>query len=138
MNPHTRIVARYARRAVVAGAILLVAGSCSDSTDPAVPCTDAVILTVGSSTAPTFSWTPTCLAYQLEVQDSTGADMWGVAADSGNTLASGLQYGVVPAQASASMAPVALVSGQFYAVGLFRLAGLSGGPELIAAKGFRP
>lgn len=130
----------------VRGALLAVAccvvGSCRDATAPAEPCEDdtGVALIVATSPEPRFSWTPTCLAYRLGVSDSVGVIVWQIDADSGNTMRSGVTYGVVPAGSSETIAAAALTAGHRYAVGLFRTASdtIPYEPSLLAALAFRP
>lgn len=102
--------------------------SCATSTEPSVlSCTDpsisgggGVLLSVGSGTAPRFSWSPVCKAYSLVVTDSNGTTMWGVLADSGNAMAPPVDYGVVPAGAYTQIqAAVTLQTGKEYAVGVY-------------------
>ncbi|MFI5214417.1 MAG: hypothetical protein ACHQU8_07765 [Gemmatimonadales bacterium] len=122
--------------------------SCSTSTEPSVlPCTDpsiasggGVLLSVGSGTAPRFSWSPTCNAYSLVVTDSVGTTMWGVISDSGSTLAPSVDYGVVPAGPhTQTQAPVTLLAGKSYAVGLYRQYISSPTPsDVLGAVAFRP
>jgi hypothetical protein len=103
--------------------------SCATSTEPTVlSCTDpsisnfgGVLISVGSGTAPRFSWSPACKAYSLVVTDSVGTTMWGVISDSGSTLAPPVDYGVLPAGPHTQIqAAVTLQAGRPYAVGLYR------------------
>lgn len=122
--------------------------SCTTSTEPAVlSCTDpsiasggGVLISVGPSTAPRFSWSPTCKAYSLVVTDSNGATMWGVISDSGNTLPPPVDYGVLPAGPHSQIkAAVALQAGKSYAVGLYRQYSTTPTPsDVLGAMAFRP
>ncbi len=130
---------------LVRGAVLVVAcsvlASCKDATAPSVPCEDdtGVALIIATSPEPRFSWTPTCLAYRLGVSDSAGTIIWQVDADSGNTMRSGVTYGVVPTGSSETIPAATLTAGQRYAVGLFRTASdtIPYEPSLLAALAFR-
>ena len=108
---------------------LLLAVSCamvlacsSDSNDPgdaAPACTGPVTIAVSSGTSPTFSWTPACRLFFVNVE--LGAtDQWSIISDSTNAIAPPVQYGVVPAGAQQSTSEVTpLVPGQTYEVNLF-------------------
>jgi len=133
-------IRRRAFGLVVVG-LLSLGPACKSSTDSGpAPCTEAVFISVTSGTTPTFSWDPPCLAYHLSVTDSVGNVMWGVKGDSGATLASGVQYGVKPAGAYTQLqAPVALLTGKLYAVGLYSV--YTGSPtpiDVLGASQFRP
>jgi hypothetical protein len=122
--------------------------SCATSTEPSVlPCTDpsisgggGILLSVGTGTTPSFSWSPVCKAYSLVVTDSVGTTMWGVISDSGSTLAPSVDYGTIPAGPHTQLqAPVALQTGKSYAVGLYRP--YTGSPtpsHVLRAVAFRP
>ncbi len=122
--------------------------SCAKSTEPVVlSCTDpsianggGVLLSVGSGTAPRFTWSPVCKAYSLVVTNDTGVTMWGVLADSGNALAPPVDYGVVPAGPYTQIqAAVTLQAGKQYAVGLYRHYITTPTPsDVLGAVFFRP
>lgn len=118
---------RLAVAAATAAALLLIPAACREENllGPPVPCTadDLVTLTVSPGAATRFTWSPTCLAFRLGVTDTTGTYMWEIEADSGNTLASGITYGVVPDNATETIPSTALIAGRRYAVGLFRRIG---------------
>lgn len=118
---------RLSAAVAFATALLLAPAACKKESllGPSLPCTadDLVTLTVLAGPATTFTWSPTCLAFRLAVVDTAGGYMWEIEADSGNALASGVTYGVVPANATETVPSVALVSGRRYAVGLFRRIG---------------
>ena len=133
----------------VAGFLLaLAAGSCTTSTEPTLlACTDPSIsggggelLLVSSGTTPSFSWSPACKAYSLLVTDSIGNMMWGVISDSGSTMAPGVSYGVVPTGPHKQVqAPVPLLTGKSYAVGLYRPYVTTPTPsDVLGAIAFRP
>ena len=130
---------------LVRGAVLALAcsvlASCKDATAPSEPCEDdtGVALIIATSPEPRFSWTPACLAYRVGVSDSTGVIVWQIDADSGNTLHSGVTFGVVPDGATETIPAAALQVGQRYAVGLFRATGDSVPNEasLLTALAFR-
>ena len=139
---------RRGRIALVSLVFGLVSLSCKSSTGPSLlSCSDpsisgggGEILTVSSGTTPTFSWSPGCLAYSLVVTDDTGAVMWGVASDSGNTMPPPVGYGVVPGGPHHQLqAPTALIAGKQYAVGLYRFYIGSPTPsDVLGAIAFRP
>jgi hypothetical protein len=118
---------RLAVAVVSAAALLLVPAACKEENllGPPVPCTadDLVTLTVSSGPGTRFSWSPTCLAFRLAVVDTAGTYLWEIEADSGNTLASGITYGVVPDNATETVPSSALVAGRRYVAGLFRRVG---------------
>lgn len=97
--------------------------ACKEAAAPLTACTDPVVLTIANAAQPRFSWSPGCLAFRLGVTDSLGAYVWEVEADSGNSLAPAITYGVAPAGAASTMAPAALETGHRYAVGLFYVSG---------------
>lgn len=118
---------RLSVAAISAAALLLMPAACKEESllGPPLPCTadDLVTLSVSASPATRFSWSPGCLAFRLAVVDTAGNYMWEIEADSGNALASGITYGVVPGNATETVPSTALVSGRRYAVGLFRRVG---------------
>jgi hypothetical protein len=79
-----------------------------------------VALAVQTGGEPRITWHPACLAFRLGVTDSVGTVVWQIDADGGNTLASGVTYGVVPAGNTEIVAAVTLTVGHRYSVGLFR------------------
>ncbi|MFI5280528.1 MAG: hypothetical protein ACHQU1_08540 [Gemmatimonadales bacterium] len=122
--------------------------SCTTSTessvlacsDPSIATGGGVLLSVGTGTAPRFSWSPVCKAYSLVVTDSSGATMWGVISDSGNTLTPSVDYGVLPAGPHTQIqSAVALQAGKLYAVGLYRQYVTTPTPsDVLGAVAFRP
>jgi hypothetical protein len=74
--------------------ILTVLGACSDSTDPTDDCPTDVAITVSAGTKPQFSWSPSCRAYQVGVNASTGP-VWAMGFNFSN-----------PAKANAIVSPV--------------------------------
>ena len=95
-------------------------GCSSDSTDPgdAAACTGPVTISVSAGTSPTFSWSPACRLFFVNVE-SDASDQWGIISDSANAIAPPVQYGVVPAGAEQLSELTPLVSGQTYDVNLF-------------------
>jgi hypothetical protein len=122
--------------AIVLGAVV---AACNGAEPPA-PCTQPSSLTIGAGLTPTIDWSPPCLVYRLEIQDSTNTVVWQIQTTGGDRLTSHITYGVVPEGATQVVAPVPLESGKFYAAGLFTFTG-SAPPNdaaLLSAKGFRP
>jgi hypothetical protein len=112
----------------LAGLLLVAAcGSGGGSTGPGQPlpeCTGDVSIQVSTGTQPTFSWTPACRLFFLNVEPATsGGDLWPVISRGANRIAPGVKYGVVPAGAEQLQAPVPLVAGQSYKVALARYTG---------------
>ncbi len=96
--------------------------ACSDSTslgDPAAACTGPVTIAVSSGTSPSFSWTPACRLFFVNVELGA-SDQWSIISDSTDAITPPVQYGVVPAGAQQSSSEVTpLVPGQTYDVNLF-------------------
>jgi hypothetical protein len=114
----------------------------SDSTDPADPlpvCTGPVTIAVSSGTLPSFSWTPACRLFFVNVE--LGAtDQWSIISDSTDAIAPPVRYGVVPAGAEQSSDGVTpLQPGQTYDVNLFYWSG-PGAQDgtLIGSEEFTP
>jgi hypothetical protein len=117
-----------------------LAASACKSTEPRLPaCTEPVVLSVSSAASPRFSWSPQCLMFRVEVQDTAGAAMWAVQANAVDSIAPGVTYGVMPQGAATQpVAPVPLQSGRRYALGVFRYAGPpADSAELLSAILFR-
>lgn len=114
--------------------------ACTRASEPITPCEDeGVILSIGSGTTPRFSWTPACFAFRLLVTDTANVTLWGVVTDSASALSPGVIYGAVPSGATQIQAPVALVAGKPYIIGLFRFTGpAADSGEIIAAQQFTP
>jgi hypothetical protein len=82
-----------------------------------------VTIAVSSGTSPSFSWTPACRLFLVNVELGAG-DQWGIISDSANAIAPPVQYGVVPAGAEQSTSEVTpLVPGQTYDVNLLYWSG---------------
>ena len=130
---------RRARRVVALAAVVL--GACSEP-EPPEPCTRETVplLTVTTGTTPRFDWNPECLAYRVTVLGPGGGEVWRVQSDAGNTMRSGVRYGVAPAGSTQSQSAVAMVSGQEYQVGLFFDTGnpAPNDAELLTAIRFTP
>jgi hypothetical protein len=126
----------------VAMSCVMALGCSSDSTSPgaAIPaCTGAVTIAVSSGTSPSFSWTPACRLFFVNVE--LGAtDQWNIISDSTNAIAPPVHYGLVPAgarQLTASVTPLQV--GQTYDVNLFYWTGP--GPQdgaFMGSKNFTP
>ena len=116
--------------------------ACSDSTslgDAAPVCTGPVTIAVSSGTSPSFSWTPACRLFFVNVELGA-SDQWSIISDSTDAIAPPVQYGVVPAGAQQSSSEVTpLVSGQTYDVNLFYWTG-PGAQDgtLIGSRDFTP
>lgn len=129
----------------VTGLAALAAGLAAlacKSTEPLTACKAGLGVAVSASSGkpPQFGWSPGCLAFKLEVEDSTAATLWSVqAGDTLNVIAPGVTYGVMPSGATVqNVAPVPLQSGHQYVVGVFRYAGPPpDSAELIGASSFR-
>ena len=110
--------------AAVSCAMLL--GCSSDGTNPSDPppvCTGPVTIAVSAGTSPSFSWTPACRLFFVNVELGA-SDQWSVISDSTNAIAPPVQYGVVPAGAQQSSSGVTpLQAGQTYDVNLFYWSG---------------
>ena len=118
----------FVRQVCLTAAMLLAAcGSDSESTGPGqtLPeCTGNVSVQVSAGTQPTFSWTPACRLFFLNVEPATsGGDLWPLISRGANRIAPGVKYGVVPTGAEELQPAVALVAGQAYKVVLARYTG---------------
>jgi hypothetical protein len=126
--------------AAVSCAMLL--GCSSDGTDPGdapAACTGPVTISVSSGTTPSFSWTPACSLFFVNVE--LGAtDQWSIISDSTNAIAPPVRYGVVPAGAEQSTSEVTpLQAGQTYDVNLFYWTGPDAQDgTLIGTQNFTP
>jgi hypothetical protein len=82
-----------------------------------------VTIAVSSGTSPSFSWTPACRLFFVNVE--LGAtDQWSIISDSTNAIAPPVRYGVVPAGAQQSSSDVpSLQAGETYDVNLFYWSG---------------
>jgi hypothetical protein len=98
-----------------------------------------VTITVSSGASPSFSWTPACRLFFVNVE--LGAtDQWSIISDSTNAIAPPVRYGVVPAGAEQSSAEITpLQAGQTYDVNLFYWSG-PGAQDgtLIGSRDFTP
>jgi hypothetical protein len=101
---------------------LLLSVACSDGAGPDQPlpaCAGDVSIQVSAGTQPTFSWTPACRLFFLNVEPAaSGEDLWPIMSRGANRIAPGVKYGVVPPGAEQLQAPVQLVAGQAYKVAL--------------------
>jgi len=104
----------------------MLLGCSSDGTNPsdALPvCTDPVTIAVSSGTSPSFSWTPACRLFFVNVELGP-TDQWSIISDSTNAIAPPVQYGVVPAGAlQSSSGATSLQAGRTYDVNLFYWSG---------------
>jgi len=101
---------------------LAVAG-CSGGGEPTgtteLPgCTGPVTMSVTAGTAPTFSWTPACKVYYLDVGvEATGEEAWAIAnSNNQNTIAPGVRFGIVPPGSTRIDGPAPLRAGTKYYV----------------------
>jgi hypothetical protein len=118
-----------ARTAALALAIALATVGCGDDDDgtsPSAACTqDVGSIAIAPGATPRFTWTPGCGVNELVVRDvATSEVMWRIADTDGDDLiASGVNYGTVPAGASEEDGPFDLIEGRTYIVVLYRYAG---------------
>lgn len=99
-------------------------GLACSSTEPLVKCKSGVVLSISTGAAPRFDWSPACLAYRIDVEDSAGATIWSVQAAGGDSIAPGVVYGDLPhGAATQTVAPQPLQSGRQYGVFVFRYIG---------------
>jgi hypothetical protein len=107
---------------VVAVGCAMALACSSDDTGPgdAPPdCSGPVTIAVSSGLTPSFSWTPACRLFFVNVELG-GSDQWSIISDGTNAIAPPVQYGVVPAGADQSSPAVTpLQAGQTYDVNLF-------------------
>jgi hypothetical protein len=127
---------------LVAVSFTLVLACSSDANSPgdALPvCNGDVTITVSSGITPSFSWSPACRLFFVNVELGAG-DQWSIISDSANAIAPPVQYGVVPAGAQQSTDGVTpLEAGQTYDVNLFYWSG-PGAQDgtFIGSKDFTP
>ena len=118
-------------------------GSDAQSTGPEQPlpeCTGDVSVQVSAGTQPTFTWTPACRLFFLNVEPATsGEDLWLVISRGANRIAPGVTYGILPAGADQRESPAPLVGGSPYKVALGRYTG-PGAEDgvLVGVKTFTP
>jgi hypothetical protein len=109
---------RAARQHVVIGALMILlagSGGCGDSTEPG-SCGDAPEIAITQGLSPRFSWAPACSVAGLSVSRDDGTQQsWEITA-AGNTIESGVDYGIVPPSATQSATAVELQPGVAYAV----------------------
>ena len=122
-------------------ALFTLAIGCSGVDSPAnvLPCQALVTVSVGSGTAPTFSWTPQCMAVEVIVSSTTGfVTYWLVTgAANSNSLQPPVRYGHPPNPAS--LGTPNLVAGNPYSVHVLRATGDSAAPfEAIGSADFVP
>ena len=122
----------------LASAVALV-GACHGATAPVCPSLPLTV-SVTSSTSPTFTWTPNCVAEELIVyevrQPSVGPDLsvWIIKARTeGVGAASPIVYGHVPFSMRQTAGPLPLVPGRSY-----RLSVLNGARVEMGSKLFGP
>jgi hypothetical protein len=106
---------------LVALSCAMVLACSSDETGPsdAPICSAPVTIAVSSGLTPSFSWTPACRLFFVNVE--LGAtDQWSIISDGTNAISPPVLYGVVPAGAHQSSSEVTpLIAGQTYDVNLF-------------------
>ena len=127
---------------LVAVSFTTILACCSDSTnatDTIPACTGPVTIQVSAGTSPSFSWTPACRLFLVNVE--LGAtDQWSIISDSTNAIAPPVRYGVVPVAAEQGTSETTpLVPGQTYDVNLFYWSG-PGAQDgtVIGSKEFTP
>ena len=113
-----------------------VLASCGDGTGPGAGgrCDGNVTASVSSGTTPTFTWAPACRVIGLLVEQEA-SDMWFLEG-TGEGIASGVQYGTVPPNATADEPATPLVTGTTYEVILF--GGTPQNPFIAAIREFTP
>jgi hypothetical protein len=128
----------------LAGAAVVLS-ACSGDDDPAGPsdlpeCAGPVAVTVSAGTTPTFSWTPACTLYFLDVTTADGGqEIWAVGnSDFRNTIPPGVRYGTVPAGARLIDGPVPLVVGTAYRVFVAYALPGGGGDQFAGEATFTP
>lgn len=112
---------------------------CSDKSSTEA-CDSDLLISVGPGTTPKFSWEPKCNLAILIVEKNDGEDMWMIISD-GNTIASGVVYGVVPAGVNEIFGPGQLSVGTTYRVGVYWRIGPGDGFESFSSpyvKTFTP
>jgi len=110
------------------------------NTQALADCPSEVTISVSGGTEPTFSWTPACRLFWMNTELADAfTDQWSIICRGSNAIEPPVQYGVVPAGATQSTAPEALVAGVLYkvAVGRFTGPGEEDG-EIIGIQTFTP
>jgi hypothetical protein len=96
---------------------------------------------VSGGTTPTFSWTPACRVYYLNIDPVEGAhENWSIGVfdtQFPNVIAPGVRFGVVPAGAQQIDPPAPLVPGTAYRV-FVAFALPDGGDQLAGEATFTP
>jgi len=118
-----------------AGVFLLACDSASAPQDcPSLPLT----VSVTSSTTPTFTWTPNCVAHELIVyevrQPSSGGDqpVWIIGGRTATaSVASPIVYGHVPLSMRQVTGPLPLVMGRTYRVSILNSANVEMGSKIF-------
>ena len=109
-------------KSVLCGFSILAASSCSGtdaiSAEDLPGCSGPVSISVSTGTTPTFSWTPACKVYFLDIGVvDTNQEIWAVGNfDAKNTIAPGVKFGVTPAGTRLIEGPVPLQSGKAYSI----------------------
>jgi hypothetical protein len=123
--------------------LALVLASCGDSTKPGGGgCDFPPAITVGSGTAPTFDWSPSCTVSVVEVVDLNESDpsaqiKWHVFAEQ-NIIRPPVSYGSTPAGAIQGTPPAALLTGGRYSVILFVQDPVTGSSFNMGSQQFEP
>lgn len=113
---------RWGRIAAVCSMLLAITSCSEDSVSQPTPlsaCTTNVSISVSAGTTPTFTWTPSCRALALLVEQAGGLDEWFTWGQQ-EGIAPGVRYGVLPAGAAQDDPPTPLETGRTYTVALFR------------------
>ena len=85
-----------------------------------------------------ITWRPACRLFVLGVEEE-GGDVWVIVSEGGNRIASGVQYGVLPAGTTSDQAAVPLVAGRTYNIFALRHTGPGSGDGVLAGtKDFVP
>jgi len=113
---------------------------CTSSGGPGLAaCSGAVTMTPASGLAPTFTWTPNCLADQVAVEENIAPSAGGPqprwiiqSRTTGQGTSSPLTYGDVPARMQEVLSAAPLVAGHQYRVSV------SGGTTVVGTRVFTP
>lgn len=116
-----RVRLRIAKSALF-GFSILATSSCSStdatSAEDLPACSGPVAISVSTGTTPTFSWSPACKVFYLDIGVvDTDQEIWAVANfDAKNTISPGVKFGVTPAGTRLIEGPVSLQPGTKYSV----------------------
>lgn len=80
-------------------------------------CRGPVTVNVSAGKQPTFSWTPECALFSLNVEPANaGNDLWGIISPGQNVIGPPVRYGIVPDGATQTADFVPLANGVAYKV----------------------